>query len=113
MALLMYASPDCDALLLGSLAKRLFCWTSRQMVTFLGKATPLFSIWQWIDLVNNDGPNLRHICIYLKPFFKARLCIWQNCIFWTFGFTNTAIDAFVWVDDEHVLALIKTIYRTN
>ena len=58
---------------------------------------PLLGIWQWIDLVNEmTGQTFARSALIIEPFLKARLGIGQDCIFWAFGLTHTAIDAFVW-----------------
>ena len=45
-------------------------------------------------------------------FSSSGLGIWLDCVDGALGFANTAIDAFVRVDDEHVLAFVEAVDRT-
>ena len=47
----------------------------------------------WVDLVN---------------FFA-----WRDGLVWALRLTNTAVDALVGVNDEHVLTLVKAVYGTD
>jgi hypothetical protein len=38
---------------------------------------------------------------------------WLDCVDRAFRLANAAIDAFIRVDDEHILALVETVHRTN
>jgi hypothetical protein len=51
--------------------------------------------------------------IDLEPLFEPGLGVRLDCINRAFRLANTAIDAFVRVDDEHVLTLIEAVDRTN
>ncbi len=51
--------------------------------------------------------------VQLKPFVETRLGIRADGFRWAFRLTDAAINAFVWINDEHVLALIETVDRTN
>jgi hypothetical protein len=44
---------------------------------------------------------------------QSGLGIGPDCLNRAFGLTDSAIDAFIRVNDEHVLALVKTIDRTD
>ena len=58
-------------------------------------------------------PDLRVLTIDLKPLFESRFSVRLYRIDWTFRLTNTAVDAFVGVDDKHVLTLVKAVNWTN
>ena len=45
-----------------------------------------------------------------QPFLKPRFSVGLNRVDRAFRFTHPAIDAFIRVDDEHVLALVEAIY---
>ena len=44
-----------------------------------------------------------------EPFFHSRLGVRLDRVDRAFRLANTTIDAFVWVDDEHILALVEAI----
>ena len=50
--------------------------------------------------------------IDLEPLFESRLSVRLDRINRTFRLANTAIDAFIRLDDEHVLTLIEAVDRT-
>ena len=43
---------------------------------------------------------------------ETAFSVWQNCFCRAFRLANAAVDAFIGVDDEHVVAFIKAIHRT-
>ena len=47
-----------------------------------------------------------------EPFFHSGLGVRLDRVDRAFRLANTAIDAFIWVDDEHVLALIEAVDGT-
>ena len=58
-------------------------------------------------------PEFRILSIDLKPPLESRFSVRLYRIDWTFRLANTAVDAFVGVDDKHVLTLVEAIDRTN
>ena len=50
--------------------------------------------------------------VNLEPLFEAGLGIRLDCVDGSLRFANTTIDAFVRVDDEHVLAFVEAVDRT-
>jgi len=79
----------------------------------VGFAIPVFGIGRLLTFHGDIGPFRRVLCVDLKPFFQARLSIRFNCLCGTLGFANTAVNAFIWVDDEHILAFVKAIDRAD
>ena len=59
------------------------------------------------------GPNFRILAVEVEPLFESRLRIRLDRINRAFRLANTTIDAFVRVDDEHVLTLVEAVYRTH
>jgi hypothetical protein len=49
----------------------------------------------------------------LNPLFHARFCVRLYRIDRTFGLAHAAIDAFIRMDDEHVLTLVKAIHGAD
>ena len=64
-------------------------------------------------LLGNIGPGLGVLGIHLEPFFEAWFRIRLDCVRRAFGFANAAIDAFVRMNHQHVLALVETVYRAH
>ena len=54
-----------------------------------------------------------HIRIDAQPLLEARLGVRPDCIDRTFWLANPAIDTFVGMDDEHVLALVEAIHGAD
>ena len=57
------------------------------------------------------GPIGGKFGVEFQPLFKIALGIGQDGLCWAFGFAHAAIDTFAWIDDEHVIALVKAIHR--
>src|SRR4029077_5163678 len=57
-------------------------------------------------------PDLSVLSIDLEPFLESRRSVRLDRINRAFRLANTAVDAFIRVDDEHVLTLIKAVDRT-
>jgi hypothetical protein len=51
--------------------------------------------------------------VKFQPFFQTAFGIGQNRLGRAFGFAYTAINAFIGVDDEHIVAFIKTVDGAN
>ena len=74
---------------------------------------PLFEVGWGHFFHQNIWPDVRVFRIERQPFFKPRLRGRLDRVDRTFRLADPAIDAFVWVDDEHVLAFVETVHRTN
>ena len=85
----------------------------RKILEFVGLSIPLLPI-SWRRLFgHNIRPDFRVIRIQRQPFLNARFGISLDRVDWAFRLANTAIDAFVRVDDQHVLALVEAIHRAH
>ena len=51
--------------------------------------------------------------INLEPFFHSGLGVRLDRVDRAFRLANTTIDAFIWVDDEHILALVEAVHRAH
>src|SRR4029077_16206924 len=49
----------------------------------------------------------------LQPLLQTLFRIGQDRVGRAFGFTHAAIDAFVWIGEKHVLALVEAIHGAN
>ena len=64
-------------------------------------------------LPRDVGPNCRILAVEVEPLFESRLRIRLDRINRAFGLANTTIDAFVRMDDEHVLTLVEAVHWTH
>src|SRR5436190_4355046 len=64
-------------------------------------------------LLGNIRPALGIFGVHLEPFFQAWLGIGLDRVGRTFGLANPAIDAFVWMNDQHVFTLVEAIYGAH
>jgi hypothetical protein len=85
----------------------------RKIFFLLGLAVPLLRIRRRLFLGSNVRPDFRKFGVYAHPFVMTRLCIGLDRIDRAFRFADAAIDAFVGVDDEHILAFIEAVHRTD
>src|SRR6185295_17091224 len=89
-------------------------WLRREILFELaGYAIKGLGVGGWIALDRNVWPDLRIVCIQLEPVFKAWLGIGNNGFGRTFGLAHAAVDALVRADDEHVVAFIEAVDRTD
>jgi hypothetical protein len=85
----------------------------RKILEFVWLSIPLLPI-SWRRLFNhNIRPDFRVFRIQRQPFLKPRFGISLDRVDWALRLANTAIDAFVRVDDQHVLALVEAIHRAH
>ena len=61
----------------------------------------------------NIWPNFRVFRVQRQPFLKPWSGIRRNGIDGTFRFANATVDAFVGMDDEHVLALVEAVHGAH
>ena len=66
-----------------------------------------------IALAGDIGPLRRISGVEFQPFFEAAFGVRQNGFCRAFRFAHAAIDAFIGIDDEHVVAFIEAIDRAN
>ena len=74
---------------------------------------PSLGIGGGLLLLGDVWPDLRQISIELQQLLQTRFGIGLNRVNWAFRLTNTAVDAFVGMNDEHVLAFVKAIDRAD
>ena len=74
-------------------------------------AIHLSGIGQFIFLGDDDWPEFGVFAVELHPFVHVRFRIWADRVGRAFWFAHAAIDAFIGMNDEHVLAFIKAVDR--
>ena len=76
-------------------------------------AVPLLGVRGRLFFRRDVRPNFRKFGIQSRPFLMAGLSVGFDRIHWAFGLADAAIDAFVGMNDEHILAFVKTVNRTD
>ena len=80
---------------------------------FVGFVLELIRIGRRRFLRRNVGPNLGKLPVQFQPLFKIWLSIGLDRLDRALRLANAAVDAFVRVNDEHVLAFIEAIDGTD
>jgi hypothetical protein len=76
-------------------------------------AIKFLGVFRRIALDGDVWPFVSVFGVEPQPFFEARLGVRLDRFRRTFRLTNTAINAFIGMDHEHVFALVETIYGTD
>jgi hypothetical protein len=80
---------------------------------FVGLTLPFLGVGRGRFFDCNVWPDFRVLRIQQQPFLKPRFSVGLDRVDRAFRFTYPAIDAFVRVDDEHVLALVEAIHGAH
>ena len=64
-------------------------------------------------LLGDVRPGLGILGIERQPLLETRLGVGLDGIGGTFRLAHTAVDTFVRMDDQHVLALVEAVYRAD
>src|SRR6516165_5971001 len=83
------------------------------LLELVGDVLPLLGVRGVVVLGGDVGPNLRVFGVDGKPLLGAGLGIGLDGVDRAFGLAHPAVDAFVGVDDQHVLALVEAVHRTD
>jgi hypothetical protein len=82
------------------------------MLGFARNGIPLLGVGRRFLFDGNIGPNFRKFSVQAQPFLKAGLGVGLDRVDRALGLAHAAIDAFVRVDDEHILAFVEAVDRT-
>src|SRR5215470_16456988 len=82
-------------------------------VEFIGNPLKLLGISRGVFLNRNIWPSLSEFRVEAEPLLQPRLCVGLNCFNRAFRLAYPTVDAFVGMDDEHILALVEAVHRTN
>jgi len=82
-------------------------------IEFIGYIHKVVGIGRCRLLPRDVGPNRRVLAVEVEPLFKSRFRIRLDSVNRAFRLANTAIDAFVRVNDKHVLTLVEAVDRTH
>src|SRR5258708_22572453 len=73
----------------------------------------IISVSRRLTLAGDVRPFGRQVATDLEPLLHALLGIRDDRLGWAFGFADAAVDAFVGIDDQHVLALVEAIHGAD
>ena len=85
----------------------------RKQFGLVGLAFPLISVGWRLALYGDVRPYLSVLGVDLQPLLKAGLRVRLNGIDRAFRYAHPTVNAFVGVDDEHVLALVEAVHWTR
>src|SRR5262249_52467475 len=74
---------------------------------------PLLGVGRGFLFAGDIGPDFRVIRVEFEELLQARLGVGLDRVYRAFRFADATIDAFVGVDDEHVLALVETVHAEH
>lgn len=83
------------------------------VLEFIGFALPFVGVGGRGFLAGDVGPFGGIFAVHLQPFFGFLVGVGNDRLRRTFGFAHAAVDAFFGADDQHVLALVKTVDGAN
>jgi hypothetical protein len=83
-----------------------------ELLEFVRHPIPILAVRRRVFLGGDVRPSLGVLGIDLQPLLQARLGVRFDGIGRAFRLADTSIDAFVGVDDEHVLAFVEAVHRT-
>src|SRR6266481_718788 len=85
----------------------------REVLEFVRLPLPLLRIGRGRFFDHNIWPDFRVFRIQRQPLLKPRLGVRLDRVDRAFRLADPAIDAFVRVDDEHVLTLVETVHGAH
>src|ERR1700687_4811759 len=85
----------------------------REVLEFVRLPLPLLGVGRGRFFDRNIWPDFRVSRIQRQPFLKPRPGVRLNRVDRAFRHADPAIDAFVRVDDEHVLALVEAVHGAH
>ena len=80
---------------------------------FIGSAVKLLGIGRGLSFDRDIRPDIRIVCIELKPFLQTGLRVGYDGFSRALRHAHAAIDAFIRMDDEHIIAFVEAIHRTH
>src|SRR6185312_9141434 len=85
----------------------------REVLEFVRLPLPLLRVWRGRFFDRNIWPDSCVFRIQRQPFLKPGFAISLDGIHGAFRFANATVDAFVRMDDEHVLALVEAVHGAH
>src|SRR6267378_8170778 len=89
-------------------------WSRRKiLLEFAFHPLVLLGVGRGFLLLGDVRPALGIFGIHLEPFFQSGLGVGLDGIRGTFRLAHTAVDAFVRMDDQHVVAFVETVHGAD
>ena len=89
-------------------------WSRRKIfLEFAFNPLIILGVGRGFLLLGDVRPALGIFGIYLEPFFQSGLGVGLDGIGGTFRLAHTAVDAFVRMDDQHVVAFVETVHGAD
>jgi len=85
----------------------------KEFLEFVRNTLPILSVGRGRSVLRDVRPFLSVFGIYREPLFEAGFCVGLDRFRGALRFTHAAVDAFIGMDDEHVLAFVEAIDRAN
>src|SRR3954447_17410382 len=82
---------------------------AEELVVFALDPLPLVGVFRIWLLTSDVRPTGRVLPVQFEPPLGGRLAVGDNCLGRAFRLAHPTIDAFVGVDDQHVLAFIEAV----
>src|ERR1700730_4702728 len=76
-------------------------------------ALEILGVRRGVLLLGDVGPALGVFGIHLQPFLEARLGVRFYGVGGTFRLADAAVDAFVRMDDQHIVTLVEAVHRAD
>jgi hypothetical protein len=87
-------------------------WTSGKIsLEFASFAIKGLGFGRSLALYRYIWPRARHISVQLKPFLKPRFGVRLDRFGRALRFADAAVNTFVGMDNQHIFAFVKAIYR--
>src|SRR5712692_3593212 len=113
VVLLLKPYPTLLAILCRSTASITRARIWRKILEFVRLPLPLLPVGRGRFFDDNIWPDFRVFRIQRQPFLKPWFGISLDGIDGTFRFANATVDAFVGMDDEHILALVEAVHGAH
>ena len=83
------------------------------LIELICHAVKRFGVGRGLALYRDIGPDICVIGIELEPIRQAGVRVGNDRLGRAFRHAYATIDAFVWMDNEHILAFIEAVHRAN
>jgi len=91
-----------------------FAWLlGKVLCQLVGFAIAIGGFGHWVLAQRDHRPEFRVFAVELYPIFKAGFGIGSNGVSRAFWLANAAVDALIWMDYQHILALVETIHGAH
>ena len=85
---------------------------AEMLFKFIGDVPPFVGICRRFALPRDIGPRLGKFSIHIDLFLRTIIRIRMDCLYGAFRLTHPTIDAFIGMDDQHVLTLVEAVHWT-